>query len=302
MNQVSGDAEINISWYSGNHGDGSPFDGPGNILGHAYFPLPYLGSLAGDVHLDDDETWVVGQPAHPWEIHLKTVATHEIGHALGLDHTDDPSALMYAIYDGPRGIAPDDIAGIQSLYGPPDANDAPAPPPPSGGDGLTPSGVNATATTTLKMRSSPSTSGAQVGKIPYNTKVPIYAKNAAGDWLYVDYNGVRGWVAAWYCKLDGSLNTVPVISQTPAAPTPSGPAPAPSSVTATTTSNVRMRAGPGTDYAQVGTVDWGATVPVYAKNPAGDWLYIGFNGTQGWILARLVKITGDTSTLPVQSQ
>ena len=47
------------------------------------------------------------------------VATHELGHVLGLDHSADPTATMYpyAHFDG-RGAAlgPDDVAGLQTIY------------------------------------------------------------------------------------------------------------------------------------------------------------------------------------------
>jgi hypothetical protein len=122
LNEVSGEADINILWASGAHGDGNPFDGPGRVLAHAFFPLSWLGPLGGDLHLDDDETWVVNQPVQPWEIHLVTVVMHEVGHSLGLDHTNDTNALMYPEYTGPKGLGGDDIAGIQSLYGPPNAD------------------------------------------------------------------------------------------------------------------------------------------------------------------------------------
>lgn len=52
---------------------------------------------------------------------LFTVAAHEFGHALGLAHSTDPTALMYPTYkyQHPYGfhLPKDDVKGIQALYG-----------------------------------------------------------------------------------------------------------------------------------------------------------------------------------------
>ncbi len=132
---VSSQADILIGWASGEHGDGDSFDGPGDVLAHASYPNPYDDRQVF-LHFDDAERWVNSDTQN---VDLLTVAAHEIGHNLGLDHSSDPDALMYPSYAGPhRFLGNDDIAGIQSLYGlasqPSNAPEAPpqgAIPPPS---------------------------------------------------------------------------------------------------------------------------------------------------------------------------
>lgn len=120
-------ADITVGWYSGNYaGAPEPFDGPGNVLAHATFPSPYVAVNQVILHFDNSERWV-NDPTR--NVDMVTVAIHEIGHTLGLGHSQDPNAIMYAAYSGPdRTLGQDDINGIQALYG---VGSAPPPAPPA---------------------------------------------------------------------------------------------------------------------------------------------------------------------------
>lgn len=66
----------------------------------------------------DDWTWQV-TPVSPGSYDYTQTAIHEIGHALGLDHSPVPTAIMYATTgdgDQPHDLDADDIAGIRALY------------------------------------------------------------------------------------------------------------------------------------------------------------------------------------------
>ncbi|MDQ2805217.1 MAG: matrixin family metalloprotease, partial [Pseudomonadota bacterium] len=56
------------------------------------------------------------------------VILHEVGHALGLDHSTDPTAVMYPFATAEnRQLGNADVSGIQALYGPPAGANSVAP-------------------------------------------------------------------------------------------------------------------------------------------------------------------------------
>jgi hypothetical protein len=122
---ADGPRTITVRFSHGAHGDPYPFDGPGGMLAHTFYPAPPNSEpIAGDMHFDADEDWEVGTG-----IDLFTVALHEAGHALGLGHSDQPGAVMYPYYRQAFGLTSDDIAGIQDLYGVAGTAQQPAPAP-----------------------------------------------------------------------------------------------------------------------------------------------------------------------------
>jgi hypothetical protein len=70
-----------------------------------------------DMQIDPEWAWTTGNPI---QIDLQSVMTHEFGHALGLGHSGQSSAVMFASYCAgcnKRALTADDIAGAMAIYG-----------------------------------------------------------------------------------------------------------------------------------------------------------------------------------------
>lgn len=136
------DADIIVAFGSGFHGDRYPFDGPGNILAHAFYPYE-MSSFGGDIHFDNDENWrenashlaegeiLDSSPKFPFLLEVilvylleigvdfQSVAVHELGHSLGLAHSPVFSSIMFPYYKGPKDskdLNYDDIMAMYELY------------------------------------------------------------------------------------------------------------------------------------------------------------------------------------------
>ncbi|KAJ7994068.1 hypothetical protein DPEC_G00262100 [Dallia pectoralis] len=123
---IRGKADIVIDFNRYWHGDNLPFDGPGGILAHAFFPKTHR---EGNIHFDYDEEWT---SSHHVGTDLLQVAVHEFGHVLGLQHSLEPGAVMSPYYSSsyPLELSEDDKLGIQYLYGPRPHAPPPTQPPP----------------------------------------------------------------------------------------------------------------------------------------------------------------------------
>ncbi|GMN64152.1 hypothetical protein TIFTF001_033229 [Ficus carica] len=109
----SATSDLQIGFFHGDHGDDRPFDGTGGTLAHSFAPT------VGWFHYDADENWSENPNATLFQVDLESVALHEIGHLLGLDHSNVRAASMYPTFDygeRRRELNDDDIQGIRALY------------------------------------------------------------------------------------------------------------------------------------------------------------------------------------------
>lgn len=84
-----------------------------NVLASALLPPPFNGgTLAGDIVMNSNANWGVNTTYD-----LMSVALHEFGHSLGMDHSTISQAVMYYTYGGQKQLLTnDDIAGVRSIY------------------------------------------------------------------------------------------------------------------------------------------------------------------------------------------
>ncbi|XP_078509862.1 matrix metalloproteinase-21-like [Lissotriton helveticus] len=108
---TSEDIDIKVGFGTGKHlGCSQAFDGVGQQFAHAWF--------LGDIHFDDDEHFVGSASEHGMS--LLKVAVHEIGHALGLTHTNRFGSVMHPNYipgNGRFELNWEDRKTIQKKYG-----------------------------------------------------------------------------------------------------------------------------------------------------------------------------------------
>ncbi|UMM26113.1 hypothetical protein L5515_005639 [Caenorhabditis briggsae] len=102
--------DIHIAFEKGEHSDGFSFDGQDGVVAHAFYPRD------GRLHFDAEEQWSLNSPEG---VNLFQTAVHEIGHLLGLEHSVDTRAAMFAAkrpYDPAFTLGDDDVRAIRSLF------------------------------------------------------------------------------------------------------------------------------------------------------------------------------------------
>ena len=150
------------------------------------------------------------------------------------------------------------------------------------------------ASSTLKVRSSASSSGSVLTTVPHGTAVTVLAQGA--EWTQVMLtNGTKGYMATSYLTFNGSATDTP--SATATATVTATTAPASDSVVAyglITGSTVNVRSGPSTSASKVGSLLKGAAVGIISQN--NGFYKVQYGNSTAYVSADYVEVTGTAGT------
>ncbi|CAD5214880.1 unnamed protein product [Bursaphelenchus okinawaensis] len=99
--------DIDITFAMKEHNCTEAFDGAGGIVAHSSYP-PH-----GLIHFDAEEVWALDDKG----LNLSYVALHELGHVLGLKHSDESKSIMNPVYkNGADKLSGQDIRRLRRLF------------------------------------------------------------------------------------------------------------------------------------------------------------------------------------------
>ncbi|CAF3674167.1 unnamed protein product [Rotaria sp. Silwood1] len=98
-------ADFNLAFANDDHGDGYLLNG---TLSHASYP--WISSSRGQIHFNKNKQW--SNTYDGVGINMRLVASHAIGHSLGLPHVFDSDALMNPLYQviQPKNMLPKKVS------------------------------------------------------------------------------------------------------------------------------------------------------------------------------------------------
>ncbi len=170
----------------------------------------------------------------------------------------------------------------------------------------------------LRVRTGPGTRFPRIGLLKQRTIVVLLARNSRGTWFLIQLeNGKAGWVSAFWVRVKRvAFRHLPIVPDdvdlsqfagvggnnnvtTPPLVTPTfQPGQGGGVITGYL---VRYRSGPGTNFAQLGTLKSGTEIVLIGKSSDGLWFEFNIpGGGTAWISAQFVRVTNlNGDSLPV---
>jgi N-acetylmuramoyl-L-alanine amidase len=168
----------------------------------------------------------------------------------------------------------------------------------------------------VNIRAAPRVGAANLGRLPFNASASATGRNEANSWVFIEYKGITGWVAAWLTLLSNDINALPIAAGgsgpspttlpsptlapnttpiTPLEPLPSG------GITVQSLSRTNVRSIPSLNGVVIDVLPFSGTASVIGRNAGGNWLQINHSGTVGWVARWVVVTSDDTSNVIITS-
>ena len=139
----------------------------------------------------------------------------------------------------------------------------------------------------VNVRSGPST--AYTSREQVNKGRTFTVTGVSGAWYQISYNGSTAYIASQYLSL-GSSGT-----QTPAPAPQTGTGTGTQTTGVITGNYVRMRSGPSTGYAILGTYNAGTKMTITGQS--GDWYAVSYNGRNGYVYKQYLSQSGTATNV-----
>ncbi len=141
----------------------------------------------------------------------------------------------------------------------------------------------------VNVRSGPGLGYGSIGTV--GTGESFSVTGVSGDWYKISYKGATGYVYSSYLTVGGTSS---------GAAAPAAQSQETAQGTGVITGNyVRMRTGPGTGYAIVGTYNNGDKMTITGKS--GDWYAVSCNGATGYVYGQYLSQSGVTADVEAMS-
>lgn len=187
---------------------------------------------------------------------------------------------------------PTEIPTITNTPGPTNTpTNTPLPPIPEGA--LTATVIRAGR---LFTRQAPYLDATPIKRIINGETYAVIGRNPDATWFLLELGDSRGWAWGYYLFIDGNEYSAPVTNPFNNFGDPANTG----ELVVQTISGLRLRQEPDLTSPQVGSIDWGAKIPVIARSDAGEWFQVVWKGTPGWILSAYTQpVEGSLENVPI---
>src|SRR5690606_594589 len=158
-----------------------------------------------------------------------------------------------------------------------------------------PDGVQIVAFGRVNVRSGPSITYSVVGQLEVDDVATVTARsNYNNDWLYIEKDTLSGWVAYFTVTVRGDVDDLPVL-----IPDAASGELVPPITQISTSFNVRLHSRPAFTSPVTGVIPFDTMVSPLGVTANGRWLYVAYNGVEGWASTQLFEITEEQlATIP----